>query len=231
MINVRCRHLVVSFLFAIATLSGCGVPPGSGTSEQTEPEPKGKIRAEAYLFDAQVRRYGRTTSFRLNIYQLDSLIAIGGRGYLGKGALKGWLRDDSIKVYFPITGEYLHESTGSLFSGLAAYICSDSLSGLSLMGFFKGLPELTAISAGYELEQIGKKEKRPRFKVTSPGCSWSAEFEYDQRKTGWRVREFKFSDGDGNWLRAKRREYKRNANVKLKHFHLSIPPSAVRINP
>jgi len=224
-------HIFIYFILAglIYLVSGCG---GSYrgralTEEQKEVRDK-KIKAEAYLFDAKLRREGQVNSFRLEIFQTDSVLGLGGRAYLGKGALKGRLTADSVLIYFPTRGEYVEEAVADFFQTLE---CPLALTGDDILTFFRQTPDSIALTEGIEVTANYADEEKPYFVVSSPDCPWRIELTYDLRKTGWRVAEFAYSDGEGLRIEAIRREYKAKAKVKTAKFMVDIPPRSFRIEP
>ena len=187
-----------------------------------------KIEVEAYLFDAKLRRRGKPTSFRLEIFQTDSVIALGGRAYLGKGALKGLLTTDSLEVYFPSSNEYLHESLSDLFTTAE---CTNAAPKLNLLHLFTCLPDSLAEMEEVSVASDYTNHKRPEYVISLPDCPWVIELTYDQREAGWRIRDFKFDNGNDITLKAKRRAYKKKAQVPYSKFQLVLPDGVGRITP
>jgi len=222
------EFLKILVLGAIALYgNGCG---RSFTAEIMEETQKSdiKIKAEAYLFDAQLKRNGKPTSFRLDLYQTDTLIGIGGRGYLGKGALKGWMSTDSIKVYFPSTNEYVYEAIEDLMN---SFECSGNLSSINLTNLFYDLPDRISQPDDINIEADYKDKKQPEFIITPQNCSWRISLIYDKQDTGWRIKNFEFSDGDKTILKADRRIYKNQSNIPINKFQFHSVSDAVRIIP
>ncbi len=218
--------VAIVLLFFLAGCAGSyNEPPGS---ENTNRELKKKVRGEAYLFDARLRRQGKPTSFRLEIYRYDDITALSGRGYLGKGALKGVIQNDTILVYFPMTHEYVEETIGSI---IASTPCPEGIPYLNIMKLLTTLPDSLQDFEHVEITANYLNPKRPEFIIYSRGCPWQLTLVYDHKKTGWQLRRFVFDDGEGNTLKARRREYKPNARIPLKRFTVRIPPDALRIIP
>jgi hypothetical protein len=213
----------------LLTPVGCGptytVPPAGETSTVRRGE---KVRAEAYLFDAKLRRHGKPTSFRLEVFRTDSVIALGGRAYLGKGALKGRLTADSMEIYFPSSNEYLYEPLSNLF---ATTPCADAAFFTNLPGLFTTLPDSMGSLNHVLLKADYSNPRRPTFTLTWPDCPWRLELTYDRRDTGWRLRRFAFNNGQDISLKARRREYKRRARVPARKFQLTVPADSRRISP
>lgn len=217
-------------LAGIVLAAGCYGTRGGFHGERGADGQKLKIRAEAYSFNARLKRDGKPTTFKLEIYQTDSLLGLSGRGYLGKGALKGWLTSDSIKVYFPATGELLYESLADM-TGSAE--CQSPLAGLKVLALFHELPDTTLAANGLKVTADRSNAKRPRFRVESvwPGCHWHLDLTYDRQKPGWRIRRFEFDDGTGTVLKGTRVKYRAQANVATKRFLVDPPPGTTRITP
>lgn len=189
---------------------------------------QGKIKAEAYSFNARLRRNGKPTSFKLEVYQTDTILGLSGRGYLGKGALRGWLRSDSIKVYFPSTKELVYDALADL---VGSGNCPFALSGISALSVFSGLPDSASIGSELDIIADHTNAKRPKFVIRPKrsDCSWQLDLVYDRQKPGFRIRKFEFSDGKGTSLKATREKYRAAAKVPLKRFQARTPPEATRL--
>jgi hypothetical protein len=164
----------------------------------------------------------------LEIFQTDSVLGLAGRGYLGKGALKGWMRSDSLKVYFPSTHEYVYEAQGRL---LRSFECTFDMPEIDLLALFSTLPDEILFDSRVTVEPDYSNHKRPSFVVYVDDCPWRIELTYDKRPPGWRIRSFSFFDGDEKRLTARRREYKKKAKVKPIVLQAPIPNDAVRVFP
>ena len=223
-----------TFTFALAAVlaafAGCGPRFGAELSadEYRASGPGKKVQVEAYLFDAKIRRDGKPTSFRLHLYQTDTVVAMGGRGYLGKGALKGLLTADSIEVYFPTRNEYLHESVRDL---LFTSDCTHTMPQLDFPSLLRSLPKEQDFGTGLNVHRDNSDREHPRFTLTWTDCAWQLELEYDHRKTGWRLSEVRFEDGEKVSFTAKRRAHKASTKVDRKKFDLGAGPGATRITP
>ncbi|HKK21408.1 MAG TPA: hypothetical protein VJ983_08055 [candidate division Zixibacteria bacterium] len=209
-------------------LVGCG----GGHSVRVGDEQSGVIESdvgvEAYLFDAQVQRGKKRNTFRLDVYQTDSILALTGRGYLGKGALKGWMTRDSVKVLFPSTNEYLYETIPGL---IGAIDCLGEAPQVNLFSLFSALPDSVMTDPHVKIKSDYSDPDQPEFSVSYEGCPWMINATYDRQDAGWRITEFEFDDGHDNTLSGKRRIYKGDARVPSSRFRIAIPPSFVRIIP
>lgn len=216
-------------MISLLILSGCGGGYQS-LAEEDSIENKTKVKADAYLFDAKVIQNGKPTSVRLYFYQTDSIIGIGGRGYLGKGALKGWITTDSIKVLFPTTKEYLHESVSDLF---ASFDCAEDIPAFDLMSLFSVLPDKLFENSSIAVNRMDDDtdEKRREYSITIDGCIWKIYLRYDYRDDRYVIRNFEFDDGKSTTLTGERREYKPGQKIKLAKFKAPISREYIRIIP
>ncbi len=199
----------------------------TGRNMATDAEPSEKIRVEAYSFDARLHRDGKPTSFKLRVFQTDTVLALSGTGYLGKGALKGRLTTDSLEVYFPASNEYLYEALADI---LTSSDCPVSPTGLDLLVLFRSLPDSLEPAEELRVTADYHNAGRPVFVVHSPGCNWRIELVYDRQKTGWRLREFDFDDGDRVRFHAERAKYKAEAKIKRSLFNVPRLADAKRIS-
>ena len=158
--------IVVSF-----TQINCGRQYVSDSALSTTPSTNDdfKLKCEAYLFDAQLKRDGKPTSFRLDLYQLDTLIGIGGRGYLGKGALKGYMSADSLKVYFPASNEYVLEAITDLMN---SFECTEKHPEFRLFELFFDLPDSIDFPTSINITSDYEDTNKPEFIVSTTNCPW-----------------------------------------------------------
>ncbi len=216
-------------LILVTLISGCSSIYRTGDiTEGKKAAAINKIDAEAYLFDAKIRRDGKVNSFRLEIFQTDSLLGLGGRAYLGKGALKGRLSVDSLWLYFPTQGEYVKDEVAGFFKGQK---CPLALTGVNILDIFKKRPDSIALEEKIKVTADLYDEEQPHFHITSDDCLWQIDFIYALKETGWRIKEFIFSDGETLKIEATCREYKATARVKTEKFQVVIPPASIRIEP
>lgn len=217
-------------LFLILTVLGCGQSyrkTKTVLETQGEDEKKSdKIIIDAYLYDVKIKQGMKQNSFRLDIYQTDSIIGLGGRGYLGKGALKGKLTNDSIFVFFPTIDEYLLESTPDL---MASFNCSGDIHDFNLYSLFSRLPNEYLNSNDFIIEPFNSKGKIRKFNIRAKNCSWLMELSYDYKFDSWRLTSFVFSDGDDTIIKGKRRKLKNHVKVTPNRFTVPIKPSSVKI--
>ncbi|MDH3891783.1 MAG: hypothetical protein OEV49_11925 [candidate division Zixibacteria bacterium] len=228
-----CRTFKQTFAIAagaVFLLSNCG--PKFTTEPSVDAyQAKGpgkKVRVEAYLFDAKIRLDGKPTSLRLELFQTDSVVALGARGYLGKGALKGRLTSDSIEAFFPTRNEYLHEAVRDM---LFSSSCTHAIDPLDFPGLLRTLPDRMDLGAGLIVQREDSKSKLRRYTLTWPECTWRLEMTYDKRKAGWRLSELLFDNGTDVSFTARRRAHKASTRVNKNKFELSVDPQAIRITP
>ena len=185
-----------------------------------------KVEVEAYLFDVKIRRKGKPTSLRLDLYQTDSVIAMFGRAYFNKGAFRGRLTGDSLQIYFPAANEFLQESIDALFS---SFNCQGNLSGLPVFKYFSELPDSTLSETGLEIRTLINENKKKSFEISGTGCSWLMSLKYVNEDKGWRLNEFRFDDKQSVRIKGSRRIYKSSARIPSGRFELAIPSDSYRI--
>ncbi len=226
------------FAFTLATASfltgvyGCG-PKFSAdptVNEYAASDPGGKIRVEAYLYDAKIRRDGKPTSLRLELYQTDSLVGLSARGYLGKGVLKGRLTADSLEAYFPAGDEYLYESIQDLLKGGA---CNYEIGNIDFPELLKTLPDRLDLGATQiaRAETENNSDKQPEFVITWPDCRWRLEVSYRLRNNSYRLYTLFFDNGDKITFTARLRAYRPSAKISREKFEPATGPETVRITP
>ena len=225
------RFLVVGLCTIIMFVISCAGSRSGSAGNQVSDELASdtnnkKVEVEAYLFDAKFRKKGKPTSFRLELFQSDSVIGMFGRGYVGKGILKGTLSRDSLALYFPTSGEYFIESTGKVLTELPCQINAPSL---DIFDLFSTLPDSIVLDSAVVVISDYSNRKKPEFSLSVPGCEWEINLKYDFRKGGWRLLKFEYQGGDNTSLKATRREFRNRVRVKPNRLQVNIPESAVRI--
>ncbi len=184
------------------------------------------VQVEAYLFDVKLRRNGKPTTVRLDLYQTDSVVAMYGRGYFNKGAFRGRITDDSMLIYFPSTNEFLNESIENLF---LSFDCESELIGINLLGYFISPPDSAHTSENLNVETIEESGDVKQLMISSKSCKWRLLLGYRKEKNGWRLELFEFDDSDNVTLKGSRRQYKDKAAVSGDRFHIRIKPAALKI--
>ncbi|MBD3258210.1 hypothetical protein GF377_07230, partial [candidate division GN15 bacterium] len=176
---------------AIVALVGCGGGyAGGAAAERLERE----ITADAYRFNARVYADGKPTTFKLEIYHTDSVVGLYGRGYLGKGGLRGRATRDSLELYFPNSKEYLYESLVTMIQSSA---CPVPIGRLNLLDIFATTPDKIEFDSSITVIRNDEDRDEPRFIVYNEACPWQIEVTYRQRDNDeFRVEDFEFTDGD-----------------------------------
>jgi hypothetical protein len=218
--------LVALSLMATIWLFGCGPARSSLAHVTSETSRSKEIRADAYLFEALIKRDGKPTTFQLEIYRTDTMLGVSGKGYLGKGALKGRVTADSLELYFPSTREYLYEAIADLADSSD---CDLPVTTVNLLDLFRSLPDSVGLPAGIRLVADHTDRNKPTYVVSADTCDWQVELTYDLQNGSWRIREFTYRGGDGTSLRGRRIRYRADAGVKASRFTIETPPGTVRI--
>lgn len=200
------------------------VPGESGREDRSDE----RVSVEAYSFNSRLWREGKPTTFKLEVYQTDSLLGLFGKGYLGKGALKGRLTQDSLEVYFPTTNEYLYEPLDDL---LATGECPLPLADMNILALFTHLPDSLHLDTSLRIEADYGDADKPEFGISRAGCPWEIHVVYGLEDPGWRIREFEFTDGKKTRLRGRIDRYRSEASVKVHRLTVTPPPGTVRISP
>ncbi len=223
------RGPVYSGVVLILLLGGCTITRHQAMPEEkpveTSPE---KVTADAYLFDAQIRRDGKPTSIRLELYDADTVVAMAGRAYLGKGALKGRLTRDSLEIYFPSTNEYLNDAVSQLAAGSK---CPVPIGRLDFLSLLKSLPEQAGLDSQIVVRTVSKDEQKASFLLSAAGCIWQMQLQYDTESDSWHLKRIEFTDGAKTHFEAQRREFRKSARVKPSQFEVVIPVDATRLTP
>ncbi len=216
-------------LVVIALLSACGGPGRPSTETSRPKEVSGdRVRVEAYSFNSKLTRGNKPTTLKLEVYQTDSLLGLSGKGYLGKGALKGRLTADSLEVYFPSTKEYVYESLDNL---LSTGDCPLPLADMNILSLFSNLPDSISLGPSLRVRANYKDRDRPVFDISKANCPWKIHLVYDLKDRGWRIREFDIRDGKETRLRGRIDKYKSSATVKASRLSVTPPPGAVQVSP
>jgi len=224
-LKFNCTALLIPVFAISIILMSCGGTQNRVGSEESLPGTD--VTVEAYLFDVQLRRNGKPTSIRLDLYQTDSAVAIFGRGYFNKGAFRGRLTDDSLQIYFPSAHEYVNESVEKLFR---SFDCESELMGINLLSYFTMSPDSTQISENLMIAPLENAKGHKTQRISSRNCDWQLTLEYAIEEAGWRIDRFDFNDGKEVTLKGSRRNYKDTAKVSSERFLVLIPANAKRIS-
>jgi hypothetical protein len=185
-----------------------------------------KVTADAYLFDARFTRDGRLGSMRLEIFDADSVIALSGRAYLGKGALRGRITRDSVQLYFPASNQYISEATDEFLRNDS---CALDIAKEELVSILRHRPPMASNPTAGRFSVISASADDTVMIAT--WCRKSFELKYYKTSEGWCVGSFNFRDSLGTEIQANRREVRFGARIKAGQFHVTIPPDAERITP
>ena len=230
--SVLGHALSITVIVGLVLLTACSTHRRRGPAEEIPTEVREAwqdVEVEAYLFDTEIEYEGKYSSVRLELFATDSIVGIGGRSYLGKGALDGWLTADSIRLLFPQSNEYVSEPVARL---LRTFECTGARRpNIPLLAFFFARPARVDIGPDVTITVDSSDTDRPAFGLSMPDCPWAIELIYDRRDTGWRIREFSFDNGDNLQIEARRREYHDEVGAKARMFTVSVPSDARRIIP
>ena len=205
---------------------GCSSSRPRSGDEEKSPSANTKIIADAYLFDTKVTREGKFGSMRLEIFDADSVIALSGRAYLGKGALRGRITRDSVKLYFPTSNQYVATSFDEL---LRSDSCNLSVSRDELLGIFRHRPPTVPSPTAGQFSVIQQSTNDAELVAT--WCGKVFDLKYYQTSEDWRIGSFTFSDSLGTEIKANRREMRVGVRIKSRQFQVTIPADAERIKP
>lgn len=214
------------FVMLCILFIGCGKAYKSDLAAEPSSTQQQKLKCEAFLFDARITRDNKYNSFRLELYQTDSLIGISGRGYLGKGALKGWVSRDSLLVYFPTTQEFVRDANNDVWK---SFKCIGDEKQLNIFDLITRLPEDVVSKDMFQLVLVKDEEKEKEYRISKADCDWLISAEYDLHDKGWRLKEFHISEGEKFELRGKRREYRDAVEIKTERFTPRIGSDAIRV--
>jgi hypothetical protein len=224
MSRIACLLIVGSVV-----LVSCGgrnkvIIPAEAKLAQSEQE----VYVDAFLFDARLWRDGKPTSFRLELYQADTIAGLAGRGYLGKGALKGRITTDSMIVYFPSTNEYLRESIPGILGSIE---CVGATTAPNLAHLAHSLPGQWLPDGQYLLDTTSASGDERAYSISEANCPWRLDVTYTMHDSTWYVEQIEFDSGENTRFRANRRTLKTGTSVESNRFAAPIGPDAVRIIP
>lgn len=226
-------HVRYISVFAILSLLiGCTSGPPAGETGR-ESAPVVKVPVEAYLFDVVIKRNGKPTSLRLDVFDADSVIALGGRAYLGKGALRARMTKDSLIAYFPTSNEFLMQALSSFSLSGAKQV---DLSKVGLVDILTKRPDTGQVNDSIRVdiieESTGDSERAIHTgQLGYPSVTWSMTVKYWLDDDGqWRLSNLIYSDSTTQ-ITASRREYRARARISADRFRVNIPQSAVRVSP
>ena len=222
---------IALLMTALGLMIGCvSGPPASEAGRESTPQIK--VPVEAYLFDVVVKRHGQPTSLRLDVFDADSVIALGGRAYLGKGALRARMTGDSLIAYFPTSNEYLQQAFSTFRISGEKQV---DLSRIGLLDILTNRPDTGQIndSIRVDITQESTADSERSIHTGKRGDSlmaWAITVWHELVDGQWRLDAIKYTDSTLQ-ITANRREYRSHARVPADRFRVTIPPSAVRVSP
>lgn len=215
---------VIAIALFVLTAASCG-PRLTGqpvTDSYVKLAPVSKVRVEAYLLDTRIYRQGKPTSVRLELYRTDSAIALAGRGYLGKGALKGVITRDSVIIYFPSTNEFIQASRSEFLNSAT---CAGGFERLHIENLLTALPSDSQLAPA--AINGGVDGNHADYKIIWPDCDWRLDLRYRERDHLWRIDRVEFEDGADIRFKAETRTIKSSAEVDRDKFRVNIPADAL----
>jgi hypothetical protein len=139
--NHRSKLVAIVAFSSLAWLGCARSGPRTSQSEMASAGSSAKVKADAYLFDTEITSHGKLTSMRLEIFDADSVLALSGRAYMGKGVIKGIITSDSLLMYLPTSDQYIKESWRS-WQGKDS--CTADISKLNFHSCLRDLPRATS---------------------------------------------------------------------------------------
>lgn len=185
-----------------------------------------KIRVDAYQFDAVYRHRGKPTTLQLELLCTDSVVAVSGKGYLGKSGLKARLDQNGLQAFFPTRREFLIDSLPGLLDEIA---CGTPMSRFDPVVLFRGLPSSSIFEPPIQVIANTRKPERPRYLFFVPDCSWQLEIEYIMEDSLWRVWSFSWQGIQNSSLEATRRQFRPSVAVPPARLEVVIPADAVPV--
>ncbi len=217
---------VICLILLVISIIGCSVSNKSMIGEEySGVDSKQKISVEAFLYDAKYYENNKPRSFRLQVFRTDSIIAFTGKGYFGKGVLRGTLTSDSLKVYFPTQDEYYYKTVDFIFKQSECNTFDEDFD-LSALFDFHEISKLN--NEIYEISET--KNKRKIININHEKCSWDIEIEYKNYDSDLRPYLFSYTNKDNQKISAKLRKYKKSAKVRLSLFKMPIIKKVLPIN-
>lgn len=107
-------------MLVFAFINSCSPPPPLDSDEAKTAyinllrERTEAFQSAAYLIDLRINNQDNKFSTMMELYFSGDSVGFYGRGYLGKGTVKGNIINDIITVYFPDSREYFRNSLAEL---------------------------------------------------------------------------------------------------------------------
>lgn len=192
-----------------------------------ESELSKKVSVDAYLFDCRIRVNGVLRTVKIELYRIDSIVAIYGSSYLGRGAFRGRIADDSMLIFFPTTDEYLFEPNDRM---LIANECGRLLSAMNLPALLT-IPGKAIFADSWFQVTTKQNSKRISSTVTSSECQWQFQVDHDLVSKSWQLKQLRLEEDGRLKFSAKRRSLRRGARIDRSRFDVAPTSSASRITP
>lgn len=226
---MKTHPLFVVALLTAVVVEGCAGFRRTFPSEEPGAESKSsdKVSVDAYLFDCRIRVDGVLRTVKVELYRKDSVVAIYGRSYLGRGAFRGRIADDSLLVFFPQSNEYLHEANDRM---LIANECGRLLSALNLSALLIRPAEKIFVDSRFSVT-TERKSDRVSSTITSPGCKWQFRVDHDLASEIWQLKQMRLEEDGKLKFSAKRRTFRLRAEIDRSRFEVAPGSGASRITP
>ena len=207
-----------------------------------------QLHSAAYLIDVRINDQGNKYSVTTELYVAGDSVGFYGRGYLGRGAFKGRIIDDTATIYFEREQEYFSAGADQLRSDADCARPGEVV--LYLMSLLSGRDDASsekkvnrsgrrlADSLGRFLRTVeltGDKYQLPKSEMlVDSTCRDSITISYDSRGSSfpyYQPRSILYRN-DRYDFRVKGfvREQRYNVPLSPAKFQLIIPPTAARVD-
>ncbi|MBN2226477.1 MAG: hypothetical protein JW763_03855 [candidate division Zixibacteria bacterium] len=219
--------LIGSLIVGCTTADRNKVRAGSEAGTIAEPGPG---KGDAYLFDVKVFREGKKKSTRLDVYRTTDSLSFFARAYLGKGVMKALLVRDSALVYFPTENQYYAGPLNALVTnGCADRFAFEQL----ILDMFRILPvQIDYATDNFYVNVVREGPNERVYRLMSTRCNDAILLEY--RREDGRYIPYLIAyarDDDSFRFEARRRTVRMNVDIPADKFAITIPETAVRIEP
>jgi hypothetical protein len=237
----------VLFICGVAIIvASCAPPPPPVDYEAIRRQRADVFQSAAYLIDLRVDDHGRKFSVTTEVYFSGDSVGFYGRGYLGKGAFRGHIIDDTVTMYFAGENEYysapmaqIGADAGCAAPGEVLLFALSLLSGseraITGGGAIHSDPgEISFADGRYQrrisLDASGFPESET---LVDPDCGDSIAIRYDgnnRRFPFYKVQEATYINENADFrARGFVREQKYNIPIGPKKFVVVIPTTARRL--
>jgi len=205
-----------------------------------------QFRTAAYLIDLRVDDNGEKYTVKTEVYFSGDSVGIYGRGYLGKGAFKGNIIDDSVTVYFPSQNEFFASRVEEFGRDSDCPDRGEALiSALSMLSGHDAIAKSDDIVAQSRRDiryRTGRFARTVRLNgdgfpesgiLIDSACGDSVDIKYSYQSRQfpfYQPMEMKYSSRIHNFrANGYIREQKYNVPLSEAKFTVTIPPSAARL--